>query len=150
MSRFRQRLKKKKVYALLRATIKSGFKTKVIRPKSIETAVIDSTVQEKNIVYPTDAKLYYKRILLLGKLARQLGIKLRQSYKRAGKRFLIKYGRYHHAKQHHRMGRNFLKGHHGDLANTLLSVWLQAQKDLQHLQESIQEDAFLVVSSVFY
>ncbi len=27
-----------------------------------------------------------------------------------------------HAKHHHRMGRNFLKGHHGDLANTLLAA----------------------------
>jgi IS5 family transposase len=27
-----------------------------------------------------------------------------------------------HAKAHHRMGRNFLKGHHGDLANTLLAA----------------------------
>jgi len=93
MSRFRQRLKKKKLYKLLQETIKSGFKTKTIKSKSIECAVIDSTVQEKNISYPTDAKLYYKGILLLGKLARELGIKLRQSYKFEGKRLLIKYGR---------------------------------------------------------
>jgi len=56
-------------------------------------------VQEKNISYPTDAKLYYKGILLLGKLSYRLGIKLRQSYKYEGKRLLIKYGRYNHAKQ---------------------------------------------------
>ena len=99
MSRFRQRLKKKKLYKLLQETIKSGFKTKTIKAKSIECAVIDSTVQEKNISYPTDAKLYYKGILLLGKLAKELGIKLRQSYKFEGKRLLIKYGRYNHAKQ---------------------------------------------------
>ena len=99
MSKFRQRLKKKKLYKLLQETIKSGFKTKVIKPKSVECAVIDSTVQEKNIAYPTDAKLYYKGIILLGKLAKGLGIKLRQSYIRAGKRLLIKYSRYNHAKQ---------------------------------------------------
>ncbi len=99
MSRFRQRLKKKKLYKLLQETIKSGFKSKVLKVNSIETAVIDSTVQEKNISYPTDAKLYYKGILLLGKLAKRLGIQLRQSYKHAGKRLLIKYGRYNHAKQ---------------------------------------------------
>jgi IS5 family transposase len=99
MSRFRERLKKKKLYKLLQETIKSGFKTKVIKPKSVTCAVIDSTVQEKNISYPTDAKLYYKGILLLGKLAKRLGIKLRQSYKYEGKRLLIKYGRYNHAKQ---------------------------------------------------
>jgi IS5 family transposase len=99
MSKFRERLKKKKLYKLLQETIKSGFKTKIIKAKSIETAVIDSTVQEKNIAYPTDAKLYYKGILLLRELAKRLNIKQRQSYKRAGKRLLIKYGRYNHAKQ---------------------------------------------------
>lgn len=99
MSRFRERLKKKKLYKLLQETIKSGFKTKVLKTKSIECAVIDSTVQEKNIAYPTDAKLYYKGIVKLSKLAKRLGIKQRQSYLRAGKRLLIKYSRYNHAKQ---------------------------------------------------
>ena len=99
MSRFRERLKKKKLYKLLQETIKSGFKTKVIKPKSVECTVIDSTVQEKNITYPTDAKLYHKGITLLGKLAKGLGIKLRQSYTRVGKKLLIKYSRYNHAKQ---------------------------------------------------
>ena len=99
MSKFRGRLKKKKLYKLLQETIKSGFKTKVLKTKSIETTVIDSTVQEKNIAYPTDAKLYYKGILLLRDLSKELGIKLRQSYVREGKKLLIKYGRYNHAKQ---------------------------------------------------
>jgi len=99
MSRFRERLKKKKLYKLLQETIKSGFKSKLLKPKSVECAVIDSTVQEKNITYPTDAKLYYKGIVLLGKLAKSLGIKLRQSYKFEGKRLLVKYSRYNHAKQ---------------------------------------------------
>ena len=99
MSKFRERLKKKKLYKLLQETIKSGFKTKVLKAKSIECTVIDSTVQEKSIAYPTDAKLYYKGILLLKDLSKALGIKLRQSYVREGKKLLIKYGRYNHAKQ---------------------------------------------------
>ncbi len=66
---------------------------------SIECVVIDSTVQEKNIAYPTDAKLYYQAIVRLSKLAKRLGIKQRQSYLRVGKRLLIKYSRYNRAKQ---------------------------------------------------
>ena len=99
MSHFRERLKKKKLYKLLQETIKSGFKTRALKPKSINYTVIDSTVQEKNIAYPTDARLYYKGIVLLAKLAKRLGIKQRQSYVRAGKRLLIKYSRYNHARQ---------------------------------------------------
>ena len=43
MSRFRERLKKKKLYKLLQETIKSGFRTKVLKAKSVETAVIDGS-----------------------------------------------------------------------------------------------------------
>jgi IS5 family transposase len=41
----------------------------------------DTTVQEKNITYPTDDKLYKKIILKCRKIAKQENIKLRQSYK---------------------------------------------------------------------
>jgi IS5 family transposase len=99
MSKFRERLKEKKLYKLLQETVKSGFKSRVISPKSVEKAVLDSTVQEKNIAFPTDASLYYKALVALSKLAKALGIKQRQSYLRVGKKLLIKQGRYHHAKQ---------------------------------------------------
>ena len=36
MSRFRERLKKKKLYKLLQETIKSGFQTKTLKPESIK------------------------------------------------------------------------------------------------------------------
>lgn len=41
---------------------------------------IDTTVQEKNITFPTDAKLYRKIIVRCLKLAKAEGIKLRRSY----------------------------------------------------------------------
>ena len=44
------------------------------------TAFIDSTVQEKNITYPTDAKLHKKIITKVLKLAKGLNLPLRQSY----------------------------------------------------------------------
>ena len=102
MSRFRERLKKKKLYKLLQETIRSGFKTKTLKSKSTECVVIDSTVQEKNIAYLTDAKFYYKGIVHLSKLAKHHGIKQCQSYVRAGKKLLIKYSRYNYAKQFRR------------------------------------------------
>ena len=49
--------------------------------KAIEDEVcIDTTVQEKNITFPTDAKLYRKIIARCLKLSRKEGIKLRRSY----------------------------------------------------------------------
>ena len=42
---------------------------------------IDTTVQEKAIAYPTDARLYYKMQVKLVKAAGKHGIALRQSYR---------------------------------------------------------------------
>ena len=44
------------------------------------TAFIDSTVQEKNITFPTDAKLHKKIIRKVLNIVRKLGLPLRQSY----------------------------------------------------------------------
>src|SRR5207302_4513507 len=60
---------------------------------------VDTTVQEKAIAFPTDARLYHKARCVLVREARRVGIDLRQSYRRVGKRALQKQGRYAHAQQ---------------------------------------------------
>ena len=45
-----------------------------------DTAFIDSTVQEKNVTYPTDAKLHKKIIRKVLSIVKSLGLPLRQSY----------------------------------------------------------------------
>lgn len=47
-----------------------------------QTAFIDSTVQEKNVTYPTDSKLLNKIIAYCRKIANAEGVKVRQSYTR--------------------------------------------------------------------
>jgi len=47
MSRFRERLKKKKLYKLLQETIKSGFKTKLLKPKSINAQLLIQQFKKK-------------------------------------------------------------------------------------------------------
>jgi len=51
--------------------------------------VIDTTVQEKNITYPTDVKLHKKIIDRCVKIATYEDIALRQSYKRISKQLVI-------------------------------------------------------------
>jgi IS5 family transposase len=60
---------------------------------------VDTTVQEKAIAFPTDARLYQKARRILVREARRAGIELRQSYVRVGQRALQKQGRYAHANQ---------------------------------------------------
>lgn len=49
---------------------------------------IDTTAQEKNITYPTDAKLHKKIIDKCVKMAKENNIKLRRSYKRTSKQLV--------------------------------------------------------------
>lgn len=50
------------------------------KPEAETTAFIDSTVQEKNITFPTDCKLLLKAIGYCHKAAAEEGIRLRQTY----------------------------------------------------------------------
>jgi IS5 family transposase len=61
--------------------------------------IVDTTVQEKAITFPTDAKLMHRARERLVRLAQKHGLPLRQSYARVGKRALIQHQRYAHAKQ---------------------------------------------------
>ena len=60
---------------------------------------IDTTTQEKNITYPTDAKLYKKIIDKCVKKAGDAGIPLRRSYKRTAKQLLRATYNGHHPKR---------------------------------------------------
>lgn len=61
-----------------------------------DTVNIDTTVQEKNITYPTDAKLAIKIINRLNKVAKQYGIQQRRTYKKEvkGRRLQIRHFRH--------------------------------------------------------
>lgn len=52
-------------------------------------ATTDTTIQEKNITYPTDSKLHRKMIKKCVGIAHDQGIELRQSYTRTMKRLLM-------------------------------------------------------------
>jgi IS5 family transposase len=66
-------------------------------------------VPPKAITHPTDAKLYHKAIVSLGKLAKENEVDLRQSYVRVSKQWLVKTGRYLHAKQMKRAKKSLKK-----------------------------------------
>jgi IS5 family transposase len=77
----------------------------LLKPSELSRVIVDTTVQPKNITFPTDAKLMNRAREKLVKLARNLGVGLRQSYTRVGKFALIQHQRYAHAKQFKRANR---------------------------------------------
>ena len=64
-----------------------------------EEVLIDSTVQEKDITYPTDAKLHKRIIERVNKIAKQEGIPLRQTYTRSLKQLMIDQRFHNHPKE---------------------------------------------------
>ncbi len=105
MTRWRQRMGEEKLNALLQESLATATRTGAAKPADFTQAVVDTTVQPKAVTFPTDAKLMHRSRERLVRLAKKLGIELRQSYARVGKIALIKQQRYAHAKQFNRAKR---------------------------------------------
>ena len=81
---FRNRIGKQGAEKLLKISIELFGKQ--AQEKEV---LLDSTVQEKNITYPTDAKLHKRIIDKVNKIAKKEGITLRQTYTRTLKQLMI-------------------------------------------------------------
>ncbi len=84
---------------LLKESLAAAQREAVLTPAELKRVNVDTTVQEKAITFPTDARLYHKARQALVRMAKSCNFKLRQSYVRIGKRALVKQGRYGAARQ---------------------------------------------------
>jgi IS5 family transposase len=99
MTRWRQRMGEERLIVLLQESLSVATRSSAAKPADFRQVIIDTTVQEKAITFPTDAKLMHRARERLVRLAQKHGLTLRQSYARVGKRTLIQHQRYAHAKQ---------------------------------------------------
>jgi IS5 family transposase len=81
---FRKRIGEEGINEILKISI--AIHGKAAMEKEV---VVDTTVQEKNITFPTDIKLYKKIIGQIRKIAETEGIGQRQSYKRTIKKLIM-------------------------------------------------------------
>ena len=102
---------------MLTQTILAGQKAGALDAGSLKRVAVDTTVMEKTIAHPTDARLYERARAQLVALAVEAGVDLRQSYARLAPRLAVRVGRYAHAKQFKRMRKALrtLKGYTGRL-----------------------------------
>ena len=121
LTRWRGRIGEEGVEWLLTQTIRAGQKSGVINEDSTKRVAVDTTVMEKNIAYPTDARLYERARNQLAVLAQEAGVDLRQSYARLAPRLALQVGRYAHAKQFKRMRKALkrLRGYTGRVMRDL-------------------------------
>jgi IS5 family transposase len=94
-----------KLDKLLAESLRVAHATGALKTNDMARVTVDTTVQPKNITFPTDAKLVHAAIKGLNRLAGKHAVALRQSYVRVAKRAAMMAGRYAHAKQFNRHNR---------------------------------------------
>lgn len=125
--RWRQRIGEEGCEWLLAHSIEAATRAGVIKRRSLDEVVLDTTVQPKAIAHPTDSRLLNRAREQLVAAAQDAGITLRQSYARVGKAAEAQAGRYAHAKQYRRMQREIRK----------LRTWLgRVIRDVQRKAEA--------------
>jgi IS5 family transposase len=101
LSHWRKRLGDK-LDLLLAESLRVAHASGALRTKDLVRVTVDTTVQPKNITFPTDAKLLRAAIVGLNRLARRHAVRVRQSYLRVARNAAMMAGRYAHAKQFNR------------------------------------------------
>ena len=99
MTRWQNRIGEEGVEWLLTETIAAGKRSGAVKGSDLKRVTVDTTVMEKNIAHPTDARLFEAARRKLVGLAREAGIGLRQSHSRLALRLAGQVGRYAHARQ---------------------------------------------------
>jgi IS5 family transposase len=107
--RWRRRVGSEGMERLLKETVETAKRGRFLKASHVERVNVDTTVQEKVVAFPTDARLYHKMRRALVRVAKREGIVLRQSFERLSKRALQRQGRYSHARQMKRAKRETKK-----------------------------------------
>ena len=102
MSRWRKRAGEAGVTAMIMETLASAVRNKVAKAKDFERVNVDTTVQEKNVRFPTDARTLDRARERIVDVGEKLGIGFRRNYVRKGKTMLRKHSGYVKAKQFNR------------------------------------------------
>ena len=100
LTRWRKRIGESGAEEMLSETLEAGLCMKAVKPSQLKNANVDTTVQEKAIRFPTDARLYDRaREHLVKAASEQRAVELRQNYNRVNKHLLHQQSRYAHARQ---------------------------------------------------
>jgi IS5 family transposase len=73
LTRWRNRMGEERLQALLQESLAAATKTEAIKPSELSRVIVDTTVQPKNVMFPTDAKLLNRAREKLVRLAKLRG-----------------------------------------------------------------------------
>jgi IS5 family transposase len=136
---FRKRIGKEGSEYILKLTVQLHGKDAFEEPQ----VICDTTVQEKDITFPTDAKLYYAIIEQCWKIAKDNHLKLHQSFKFLSKAMRLKLRFAHHPKKK-REARHALKR----LKNFAYKLIRQLKAAMNEEQNSLYVEKFILFTKV--
>ncbi len=84
-------------------TIAAAVQSKTVIPVEFTRVIVDSTVQEKALAYPTDSRVLEVARARLVQLPQRAGLTLKQTYEPEGKSLRSRAVGYPHAKQFKRL-----------------------------------------------
>jgi len=102
MSRWRKRVGETGVTDMIKETLASAVRNKVVKAEDFKRVNVDTTTQEKNIRFPTDARTLDRARERVVAIGTKLGVPFRRNYVRKGKTMLRKHSGYVKAKQFNR------------------------------------------------
>ena len=73
LTRWRQRMGEEKLQALLQESLAVATRTEAMKPADLGRVIIDTTVQPKTVMFPTDAKLMNRAREIMVRLAKGAG-----------------------------------------------------------------------------
>ena len=138
LSRWRKKLGTKGLRRILQETVRCAVDEEIITTAELKQVIVDTTVMQKNISFPTDAKLYYKSLRALLHIVRKWNIPLRQSYKFVSKKALRISAQSAHARRM-RAARKAVKALRNYLGRVLREVesFAKRNKDLKMTLQGI-------------
>lgn len=105
LSRWRKRIGEEGAEEFLQESLSVAQAQGLLKLRELKELYVDTTVQEKNIAYPSEANLLNRARIKLIDLAKEFGFKIRRSYTRDGRLRQIKAHRYAAAMQWNRARR---------------------------------------------
>ena len=99
LSRWRKRVGEAGFEFMLQQILSVAYQENHLDPEDFDDVTVDTTVQEKNIMFPTDTRLLNRARACLVREAKKSGAGLRQTYEKEAKDCLLRHHRYSHAKQ---------------------------------------------------
>jgi transposase, IS5 family len=143
LSRWRKRIGEKGAEELFDESLSVAFSQGCLKLSHFKELYVDTTVQEKNIAYPSEANLLNRARAKLVMACEGIGLRLRQKYTRVGKLLQIKAHRHAQANQWNRMRRVIKK-----LRNILGRILREIQR--ANLNEDPAFESILLLAKKLY